>query len=90
MPFCDLDLNVLEEWVAEEYNQRIQGRVQRGQTQRKKPESDIETDLRMKECTKMGGSPGLVVMGDNSCSRGHGFKSRHCILDEHDIFQIDL
>ena len=34
------------------------------------------------------GSPGLVVMGDDSCSRGHGFKSQHCILDGHDIFHI--
>ena len=26
-------------------------------------------------------------MGDNSCSRGHGFKSRHRILDRHDNFR---
>ena len=32
---------------------------------------------------KMGGSPGLVVMGDDSCLKGHGFKSQHIILDEH-------
>ena len=31
----------------------------------------------------MGGSPGLVVMGDDSCSKGHGFESRRCILDGH-------
>ena len=30
-----------------------------------------------------GGSPGLVVMGGDSCSTGRGFKSRHCILDVH-------
>ena len=30
-----------------------------------------------------GGSPGLVVIGDDSCSRGRGFKSRRCILDGH-------
>ena len=24
-----------------------------------------------------------MVMDDNSCSRGHGFKSQHCILDGH-------
>ena len=30
--------------------------------------------------------PGLVVMGDDSCSRGRGFKSQHCILDGLDIF----
>ena len=27
-----------------------------------------------------------MVMGDDSYSRGCGFESRHCILDEHDIF----
>ena len=31
-------------------------------------------------------SPGLVVMGDESYSRGHGFKSQRYILDGHDIF----
>ena len=30
-----------------------------------------------------GGSPGLVVMGGDSCSEGRGFKSRHYILDGH-------
>ena len=30
-----------------------------------------------------GGSPGLVVMGDDSCLKGCGFKSRHRILDGH-------
>ena len=30
-----------------------------------------------------GGSPGLVVMGDDSCSKGCGFKSRRCILYGH-------
>ena len=38
----------------------------------------------------LGGSPGLVVMGDDSCSRGRGFESRHHILDGYDIFHIDL
>ena len=28
-------------------------------------------------------SPGLVVMGEDSCSEGCEFKSRHCILDGH-------
>ena len=37
-----------------------------------------------------GGSPGLVVMGDNSCSRGRGFKSWCIVLDGLDIFHIDL
>ena len=31
-------------------------------------------------------SPGLVVMGADSCSKGPGFESRRRILDEH--FQI--
>ena len=36
-------------------------------------------------------SPGLVVMGDDSCSKGHMFESRRCILDGHlDNFHIDL
>ena len=34
----------------------------------------------------LGGSPGLVVMGDDSCLRGRGFKSRPRILDGYDIF----
>ena len=28
-------------------------------------------------------SPGLVVMGRDSCSKGRGFESRHSILDGH-------
>ena len=28
-------------------------------------------------------SPGLVVMGGDSCSKGCGFKSQHRILDGH-------
>ena len=34
----------------------------------------------------LGGSPGLVVMGGDSYSKGHGFESRRLILDGHDIF----
>ena len=30
-----------------------------------------------------GGSPGLVVMGGDSCSKGRGFESQYRILDEH-------
>ena len=38
-----------------------------------------------------GGSPGLVVTGDDSCSEGRGFESRCRILDGHlEIFHIDL
>ena len=29
------------------------------------------------------GSPGLVVMGGDSCPRGYGFESHHQILDGH-------
>ena len=36
----------------------------------------------------MGGSPGLVVMGDDSSSKGCGFESWHHILDGHDIFTL--
>ena len=39
--------------------------------------------LRSKVTLKWGGSPGLVVMGDDSCSRGCGFESRRRILDGH-------
>ena len=31
----------------------------------------------------VGGSPGLVVMGGDSCSKGREFDSRHSILDGH-------
>ena len=34
----------------------------------------------------LGGSPGLVFMGGDSCSKGHEFESRHRILDGHDNF----
>ena len=39
-----------------------------------------------------GGSPGLVFMGDDSFSRGHGFKSQHRILDGHfsQIFVVKI
>ena len=30
-----------------------------------------------------GWSSGLVVMGGDSCSKGRGFESWHCILDGH-------
>ena len=39
----------------------------------------------------MGGSPGLVVLGDDSCSKGRGFESLCRKLDGHlSIFHIDL
>ena len=34
----------------------------------------------------VGGIPGLVVVGGDSCSNGRGFKSQHRILDKY--FQI--
>ena len=36
---------------------------------------------------RLGGSRGLVVLRDDSCSRGRGFESRHRVLDGHDIFR---
>ena len=35
------------------------------------------------EVRKLGGSPGIVVIGDNSCSRGRGFESQRRTLDGH-------
>ena len=37
-----------------------------------------------------GGSPGLVVMGGDSWSKGREFESQRRILDGHDIFYIAL
>ena len=34
----------------------------------------------------LGGSPGLMVMGGDSCSKGCDFESWRQILDGHDIF----
>ena len=41
---------------------------------------------------KVGGSPGLVVMGGNSCSKGCKFEYRHRILDGHfsHLFQMKI
>ena len=36
--------------------------------------------------SESGGSPGLVVMGGDSCSEGHGFESQCCILGGHKKF----
>ena len=60
----------------------------------KHPNSKIMTTLLLKKiCFKTvklklisGESPGLVVMGGDSCSEGCGFKSQRCILDGNDIF----
>ena len=37
----------------------------------------------LKNSVIMGWSPGLVVMGGDSRSECHGFKSQHLILDGH-------
>ena len=39
---------------------------------------------------QQGGSPGLVLRGDDSCLKGREFKSGHRIQDGHDIFYIEL
>ena len=39
--------------------------------------------LKVKEERSKGGSPGLVVVGDDSCLRGRGFESRRRKLDGH-------
>ena len=39
--------------------------------------------LALKQCYALGWSPGLVVMGDDSCSKGCGFESRRHLLDGH-------
>ena len=39
--------------------------------------------LGSKRIVALGGSPGLVAMGGDSCSKGCEFKSRHRILDGH-------
>ena len=39
-----------------------------------------------KDSNQLDRSPGLVVMGDDSCSIGRGFESWHRIPDGRDIF----
>ena len=53
-------------------------------------ESQIKAALynSIKNCLPLGGSHGLVVMGDDSCSKGVGFKSGAVYVM--DIFHIDL
>ena len=38
---------------------------------------------RLGRISVLGGSPGLVVMGGDSCSKGREFESLHQILDGH-------
>ena len=44
---------------------------------------EIEFDENSFKSSFLGGSPGLVVMGGDSCSKVCWFKSQHCILDGH-------
>ena len=37
---------------------------------------------------QLGRSSGLVVMGGDSCSKGHGFNSQHCILSHLFVVKI--
>ena len=46
----------------------------------------LEPNLLTNKYSELGGSPGLVVMGDDSCSRSSGFESLRRTLDGHDIF----
>ena len=43
----------------------------------------IKNYLPIKSQIFEGGSSGLVIMGDNSCLKGYGFESWHCIHDGH-------
>ena len=48
-----------------------------------------QTDVFALKCAKyVTRSPGLVVMGDDSCLRGRGFESRRHILDEMTLFKL--
>ena len=47
-------------------------------------------DKQLKHLGNKKPSPGLVVMGGDSCSEGHGLESRRLILDGHAIYHIDL
>ena len=46
-------------------------------------ETSIPTETKIKLKNLLGGSPGLVVMGGDSCSKGRGFESQCNILDRH-------
>ena len=45
--------------------------------------SSKQTKLFKLKINSEGGSPGLVVMGGDSCSEGREFQSKHHILDGH-------
>ena len=48
--------------------------------------SSKQTKLFKLKINSEGGSPGLVVMGGDSCSEGRGFQSQRNILDGHNSF----
>ena len=48
------------------------------------------TTVNKNDYCKSGVSPGLVVMGGDSCFKGSEFESWHHILDGHDNFHIYL
>ena len=45
--------------------------------------ANVRQKVFLKRLYTYGGSPGLVVMGGDTCSAGRGFKSQHHILDGH-------
>ena len=45
--------------------------------------TELRRHPKVKYCYYLGGSPELVVMGDDSRLKGHGFESQCCILDGH-------
>ena len=53
-------------------------------------DADKQVPDKAKTYRDLGGSPGLEVMGGDSCSKGLGFESQCCILVGHNIFYIYL
>ena len=45
--------------------------------------TEFESQFRHKTSPSRGGSPGLVVLGVDSCSKGRQFETRHRLLDGH-------
>ena len=85
--FSHLSTLVCALMQSKNFNQRID----RKYLECMQPWNDIDPlQVSLNLCVSKQVSPGLVVMGDDSCSRGHGFKSQCRILDRHDIFHIDF
>ena len=53
-------------------------------------EVKIEKTSRLKKIKRLGGRPGQVVIGDDSCLRGRGFESWHSIPTGWTFFKVDL